>query len=90
MTNRWTDPSAEDMHRGLVVAAVALVLAGAVVGAAGVAVAGVAVVASGRRWSRRVEMRPVDLAKLKWVQARAAADAVAGAWRDAEKTADSH
>ncbi|HEX5119789.1 MAG TPA: hypothetical protein VFW65_31780 [Pseudonocardiaceae bacterium] len=85
MTNRWTDPSAQDMHRGLFIAAVVMVLAGTTVGAAGLAVAGIAVISSGRRWSRRVEMSPSDLAKLKWVQARASVGAVADAWRDAEK-----
>lgn len=90
MTNRCTDPSVEDLHRGMFVAAVALMLAGAAVGTAGLAVAGVAVVASGRRWSRRVEMRPADLARLKWGQARTAAGAVAGAWRDADQAARRH
>ena len=85
MTNHRTDPSIQDVHRGLVMAAVIMVLAGTAVGAAGLAVAGVAVISSGRRWSRRVEMSPGDLAKLKWGQARASAGAVAGAWRDAEQ-----
>jgi hypothetical protein len=90
MENRWTDPSLEDMHRGMFVAAVALVLAGAAIGTAGIVVAGVAVAASGRRWSRRVEMRPSDLAKLKWGQARTAAGSVAQSWRDAERAHHSH
>ncbi|HEY1574615.1 MAG TPA: hypothetical protein VGG05_25005 [Pseudonocardiaceae bacterium] len=89
MTNRWTDPSVQDAHRGLFTAAVIMVLAGTAVGAAGLAVAGIAVISSGRRWSRRVEMSPSDLAKLKWVQARASAGAVADAWRDAEKMSKS-
>lgn len=89
MTNGRTDPSLEDMHRGMFIAAVALVLAGVAVGTAGLAVAGVAVISSGRRWSQRVEMRPSDLAKLKLVQAKVAGRAVADAWRDAEKMADS-
>lgn len=89
MTNRWTDPSAQDMHRGLFIAALVMVLAGTAVGAAGLAVAGIAVISSGRRWSRRVEMSPSDLAKLKWVQARHSVGAVADAWRDAEKMTSS-
>lgn len=87
MTNRGTDPCVADMHRGLFIAAVAMVLAAAAVGTAGLAVAAVAVISSGRRWSRRVELSPADLAKLKWIQARAAAGAVADAWHDAEKKA---
>lgn len=88
MTNRWSDPSAQDLHRGLFVAAVVMMLAGAAVGTAGIAVAGIAVISSGRRWSRRVELSPSDLAKLKWTQARAAAGAVTNAWRDAEHAND--
>lgn len=85
MENRRTDPSVQDIHRALFVAAVALVLTGSALGTAGLAVAGIAVISTGRRWSRRVEMRPTDLAKLKLVQARAAAGAVTDAWRDTEK-----
>jgi hypothetical protein len=81
-----TDPSAKDIHRGMFITAVVMVLVGTVVGMAGLAVAGTAVIASGRRWSRRVELSFYDLAKLKLGQARAAAGSVAGAWRDADVT----
>ncbi|HEX9337434.1 MAG TPA: hypothetical protein VF892_16180 [Pseudonocardiaceae bacterium] len=81
-----TDPSAKDVHRGMFIAAVVMVLVGTAVGTAGLAVAGAAVIASGRRWSRRVEMSPYDLAKLKLGQAKAAAGVVADAWRDAEES----
>ena len=85
MNDRWTDPAPEDLHRGLFVAAAALAAAGAVLGLAGIAVAGAAVVVSGRRWTRRVELSPNDLAKLKWQQMRAAVNAGACAWRDSDQ-----
>lgn len=84
MADRWTDPTTQDLHRGLFITAAILALVSAVLGMAGAAMAGIAVVSTGRRWSRRVEMSPGDLAKLKWSQAKAAAGAVPAAWRDAE------
>ncbi|HEX3593425.1 MAG TPA: hypothetical protein VHV74_27690 [Pseudonocardiaceae bacterium] len=84
MNDRWTDPSPQDMHRGLFVAAAALAAAGAVLGLAGLAVGAAAVVVSGRRWTHRVDLSPNDLARLKWQQVRAAAGAGVGAWRDTE------
>ena len=45
---------------------------------------GGAVAAPRRRWYRRADLPPQDLAKLKWEQAKAAAGAGAGAWRDTE------
>lgn len=85
MTDRWTDPSAQDVHRGLFTAAAAMLAAGAAVGLAGLAMGAIAVAVSGRRWTRRVELSPNDLAKLKWAQARAAMGAGAGAWREADQ-----
>jgi hypothetical protein len=43
-------------------------------------------IAATRRWYRRADLAPQQLANLKWQQARAAADAGAGAWREVEKT----
>lgn len=83
-TERRTDPSLQDLHRGLLVGAAALVVAGGVLGAAGLALGAAAVVVAGRRWYRRADMAPDQLAKLKWEQARAAVGAGAGAWRDTE------
>jgi len=74
----------EDLHRGLFITAAAMVLAGSVVGLTGLGLGGVAVIASARRWRRRVDLPAGQIAKLKWEQARTAASAGAGAWRDAD------
>jgi hypothetical protein len=84
MTDRRTDPSLQDLNRGMVVAAAALVVAGGVLGATGFALGAAAVVFAGRTWCRRADLTPNQLARLKWEQARAAAGAGAGAWRERE------
>ena len=84
MTDRRTDPSLQDLNRRIVVAAAALVVAGGVLAASGFALGAAAVVFAGRSWCRRAELTPNQLARLKWEQARAAAGAGAGAWREAE------
>lgn len=88
MTNRSTDPATQDLHQGLFITAGVMLVASTVAGMAGLAVGAVAVLSSGRRWSRRVELSPSDLAKLKWTQARAAVGAVPGAWRQAENNSN--
>jgi hypothetical protein len=85
MVDRRTDPSLHDLNRGMVVLAAALVVAGCVIGASGFGLAAAAAVGAGRRWYRRADLTPNQLAKLKWEQARAAGGAGAGAWRDTER-----
>ncbi len=84
MSNRRTDPSVQDLDRGTLIAAAALVVAGSVLGVIGLALGGVAVVVAGQRWYRRADLPPQQLARLKWEQTKAAAGAGAGAWRDTE------
>ena len=84
MTDRRTDPSLQDLHRGTLYAAAALVVAGNALVVVGVALSGGAVLVAGRRWFRRADLPPHQLARLKWEQAKAAAGAGAGAWRVTE------
>jgi len=84
MTYRRTDPSLQDLDRGMLVLAAVLVGVGSLLGLAGFAVSGAAVVAACRRWYRRADLPPHELARLKWEQAKAAAGAGTGAWREAE------
>ena len=84
MDTRPTDLSLNDIDRRTVLTAAVLMGVGGLVGAAGFLVAGGALVAACRRWYRRADLPPQDLAKLKWEQAKAAAGASAGAWRDTE------
>lgn len=85
MTDRPTDPSLQDIHRGTLIAGVVLVVAGAVLGVMGFGLSAASIVVAGRRWYRRADLPPHHLASLKWEQAKAAAGAGAGAWRDTEK-----
>jgi len=84
MVDRRTDPSLQDFDRGMLVVAAGLVVAGCVLAASGIALAAAAAMGAGRRWYRRADLAPDQLAKLKWEQARAAVGAGAGAWRDTE------
>jgi hypothetical protein len=86
MDSRPTDWSINDVDRTTVLAAVLLMGVGGLIGATGLLVAGGAVVAAARRWYRRADLPPTELAKLRWEQAKAAAGASAGAWRDKEST----
>ncbi|MFR9801816.1 hypothetical protein ACL02T_05840 [Pseudonocardia sp. RS010] len=81
---RRTDPSPDDLPRGMLVVAAVLTAAGSLLGLAGVAVAAAAAWSTAHRWYRRTDLPASDLARLKWEQARAAAAAGSGAWRDTE------
>ena len=43
-----------------------------------------AVATACRRWYRRADLTPGELARLKWEQAKAVAGAGSGAWRETE------
>jgi hypothetical protein len=85
MNDRRTDPSLQDLPRGLLIGAGALLAVASVTGLAGFAMCTAAVMAATRRWYRRVDLPPHQIANLKWQQAKAAAGAGAGAWSDTEK-----
>jgi hypothetical protein len=84
MDQRRTDWSLQDINRATVLAAVLLMAIGALLGLAGIAVGSAAVMGACRRWYRRVDLPPNELARLKWEQAKSAAGAGAGAWRETE------
>lgn len=84
MDDHPTDWSLNDINRKTAVTAALLMGIGGLVGATGILVACGAVAGACRRWYRRVDLAPNELAKLKWEQAKAAAGASAGAWRDTE------
>jgi flagellar biosynthesis component FlhA len=89
MTEHRTDPSLQDLNRGLLIAAGVLLAVASVAGLAGFATFSAALIAATRRWYHRADMAPQHLANLKWQQARAAMEAGTGAWREAEKHAHS-
>ena len=85
MSDRRTDPSVEDLDRGLLIAAAVLLAVASLAGLAGFTAFSVALIAATRRWYRRADLAPQHLANLKWQQAKAAVGAGAGAWGDTEK-----
>jgi hypothetical protein len=69
------------LDRRLITAAAILIGVGGLLGFAGMAVGGGAILAAGRRWMRRKDVRPRDLAAQTWRQTRDASRAGAQAWR---------
>jgi hypothetical protein len=86
MSDRRTDPALQDLDRGLLTAAAVLLAVASVAGLAGFTMFSAALIAAARRWYRRVDLTPQELANLKWQQAKSAMDAGASAWRDVEKS----
>jgi hypothetical protein len=83
--DRRTDWSLQDVNRSAVLAAALLIGIGGLLGLIGLSVGGAALATACRRWYRRVDLPPHELARLKWEQARAAAGAGAGAWQETEE-----
>ena len=81
---RQTDPSLQDVPRRMLAAAALLIGLASVLGLAGLATVAAALATACRRWYDRADLAPADLARLKWEQAKAAAAASGGAWRDTE------
>ena len=81
---RRTDPSFQDIPRGMLAAAALLIGLASLIGLAGLATVAAALATAGRRWYARADLAPADLARLKWEQAKSAAAASSGAWREAE------
>jgi hypothetical protein len=81
-----TDPSTQDLHRGLLLGAAVMLAVAGVAGLVGLGMISAAMVAATRNWYHRVDMSPQQIANLKWNQAKAAMGAGAGAWRDVERS----
>jgi len=83
-TSRQTDPCLADLPRELLAVAAVLIGVGSALGLAGLATGAAALATAGRRWYRRADLSPGELARLKWEQAKAVAGAGSGAWRETE------
>ena len=81
---RRTDPSFEDIPRGMLTAAALLIGLASLMGLAGLATVAAALATACRRWYARADLAPADLARLKWEQAKSVAAAGSGAWRETE------
>jgi hypothetical protein len=69
------------LDRRLITAVAVLIGVGGLLGFAGMAVGGGAILAAGRRWMRRKDVHPRDLAAQTWRQTLDASCAGAQAWR---------
>jgi hypothetical protein len=74
------------VNQGLVVGGVVLVGLGGLLGATGIMLLTTAIVSATRRWVRQLERPPMETAKLRWEQAKAATSAGAEAWRGGSST----
>jgi hypothetical protein len=81
---RRTDPSLQDIPRGMLVAAALLIGLASLIGLAGLATVAAALATACRRWYSRADLAPAELARLKWEQAKSVAAASSGAWRETE------
>ena len=79
--SRRTDPSLQDLPRELLAVAAVLIGVGSALGLAGLAMVAATLATACRR---RADLTPGELARLKWEQAKAAAGASSGAWREIE------
>ena len=79
MTNHAERGTRLQLRSGPLITGAALVAAG---GLLALAISSSHVLTASRRWVREMEVPPSEVARLKWAQAKAAAAAGAGAWRN--------
>ena len=73
------------LNRNLLVGGGVLVALGGLLGFTGMALVSSALISATRQWVDQLERPPSELARRRWVQAKAAATAGASAWRDGPK-----
>ena len=77
------------VNRSLLVGGGVLVGIGGLLGFTGIVLASSALLSATRQWINQLERPPSEIARRKWQQARAAASAGAGAWRDGPQISSS-
>jgi hypothetical protein len=77
------------VNRSLLVGGGVLVGIGGLLGFTGMVLVGSALLSATRQWVDQLERPPSEIARRKWQQARAAAAAGAGAWRNGPHTPSS-
>ena len=70
------------VNRSLLVGGGVLVGVGGLLGFTGIVLVGSALLSATRQWVDQLEQPPSEVARRKWQQAKAAAAAGAGAWRN--------
>jgi hypothetical protein len=77
-----TSKGDNQLNRSLLVGGGVLVGLGGLLGFTGMALVSSALLSATRQWVNQLEQPPSEMARRKWQQARAAAAAGAGAWRN--------
>jgi hypothetical protein len=70
------------LNRSLIVGGGALIAVGGLLGFAGMALLSSALISATRQWVDQLEKPPSQMARERWEQAKAAANAGVGAWRN--------
>jgi hypothetical protein len=70
------------VNKGLLLASALLLGGGAVLGATGMLLGAASVISAARQWINQLERQPVDIARSRWQQVRAAGNAAANAWQN--------
>ena len=84
-----TSPEGMQLNRSLLVGGGVLVGVGGLLGFTGMVLVGSALLSATRQWVKQLEQPPSELARRKWQQAKVAAAAGAGAWRNGPQTRSS-
>jgi hypothetical protein len=74
------------INRSLLVGGGVLVGIGGLLGFTGMVLVGSALLSATRQWVNQLERPPSEIARRRWQQAKAAASAGAGAWRNGPQT----
>jgi hypothetical protein len=74
------------INRSLLVGGGVLVGIGGLLGFTGMVLVGSALLSATRQWVNQLERPPGEIARRRWQQAKAAASAGAGAWRNGPQT----
>jgi hypothetical protein len=82
-------PEGMQLNRSLLVGGGVLVGVGGLLGFTGMVLVGSALLSATRQWVNQLEQPPSVMARRKWQQAKAAASAGAGAWRNGPQTGSS-
>ena len=70
------------LNKGLLLASALLLGGSAVLGAAGLLLGAASVISATRQWVQQLERPPVEVARSRWQQVRAAGNAAATAWQN--------
>jgi hypothetical protein len=77
------------VNRSLLIGGGGLVGIGGLLGFTGMVLVGSALLSATRQWANQLEQPPSEMARRKWQQAKAAASAGAGVWRNGPETGSS-